>query len=291
MIKIACRSPKDNAEAIVGQGLSLLGLSRRASPMEKFGIDISTDMTVLTGRVLTPPRVSYSAGNPRVENGSWNILNVKFTRSSSSARLAILVLPDGSRDDFRNNEQIKEVVDGLIDKCRKSGMNMGNPAPPIVVQLPRQAQNDPIRGAAIQAIENALVKLQGKPDMVLVFMSNRDPHIYPGLKKLCDTKLGIPTVCMLNSKVRRERGQDQYFSNIALKLNTKLGGINHIISTDHLRWLKDSMLVGMDVTHPGPGSPKGLPSIAAVVASCDGSFIQYPASLRLQEHRKEVSFI
>ena len=51
------------------------------------------------------------------------------------------------------------------------------------------------------------------------------------------------------------------------------------------------MLVGMDVTHPGPGSPKGLPSIAAVVASCDGSFIQYPASLRLQEHRKEVSFV
>lgn len=50
------------------------------------------------------------------------------------------------------------------------------------------------------------------------------------------------------------------------------------------------MLVGMDVTHPGPGSVKGTPSIAAVAASCDGDFIQFPASLRMQESKKEVCF-
>ena len=56
------------------------------------------------------------------------------------------------------------------------------------------------------------------------------------------------------------------------------------------------MLVGMDVTHPSAGSPSGLPSIAAVVASCDGSFFQYPVSMRLQEnqgqkHYNQVSFV
>lgn len=49
------------------------------------------------------------------------------------------------------------------------------------------------------------------------------------------------------------------------------------------------MLVGIDVTHPGPGSVKGTPSIAAVVASCEPDFAQYPASMEIQETKKEVS--
>lgn len=49
------------------------------------------------------------------------------------------------------------------------------------------------------------------------------------------------------------------------------------------------MMVGIDVTHPGPGSVRGTPSIAAVVASTDIGFAQFPGSLRIQETRKEVS--
>ena len=48
------------------------------------------------------------------------------------------------------------------------------------------------------------------------------------------------------------------------------------------------MLMGIDVTHPGPGSVKGTPSIAAVVASYEVEFAQYPASMEIQETKKEV---
>lgn len=48
------------------------------------------------------------------------------------------------------------------------------------------------------------------------------------------------------------------------------------------------MLVGMDVTHPGPGSIKGTPSIAGVVASYDVDHTIYPASLRLQASTQEM---
>lgn len=51
------------------------------------------------------------------------------------------------------------------------------------------------------------------------------------------------------------------------------------------------MLVGIDVTHPGPGSVKGTPSIAACVASIDLQFAQYPASMEIQETKKEVSYV
>jgi hypothetical protein len=53
-----------------------------------------------------------------------------------------------------------------------------------------------------------------------------------------------------------------------------------------MAWLtKDkTMMVGIDVTHPGPTSRVGSPSIAAVVASVDDNFVQviipsYPACL------------
>lgn len=52
-----------------------------------------------------------------------------------------------------------------------------------------------------------------------------------------------------------------------------------------MEWLnkKSTMMVGIDVTHPGIGTQEGTPSIAAVVASVDNQFVQFPASLRIQQ--------
>ncbi|KAH8104896.1 Piwi domain-containing protein [Phellopilus nigrolimitatus] len=291
MITYACNPPFVNAQSITGQGLDILGLRQRASPMQGFGIEVSADMTVVPARVLIPPKVVYSSGSPNVANGSWNILNVRFHRPAQLTRAAILVLADGGRDDFRDNSDpaLRGIVTGFLAKCRASGMQVDSAVPPLLfLRLPKPQQRDPLRSAAIDAIENELKSLPGRPTIVLVFMSGRDSNIYPGLKKLCDSKLGIATVCMLMPKVRKEKGQDQYFSNIALKVNTKLGGVNHQLDASSMRWLKNSMIVGMDVTHPGLGCVKGTPSIAAVVASCDTEFMLYPASLRLQEYRKEM---
>ena len=58
-----------------------------------------------------------------------------------------------------------------------------------------------------------------------------------------------------------------------------------------MAWLtkKKTMIVGIDVTHPGPTSREGTPSIAAVVASVDDSFVQFPASMGVQQSKKEAS--
>jgi hypothetical protein len=50
------------------------------------------------------------------------------------------------------------------------------------------------------------------------------------------------------------------------------------------------MMVGIDVTHAGPTSRYGTPSIAAVVANVDNSFIHFPASIRIQavDYNKEA---
>lgn len=43
------------------------------------------------------------------------------------------------------------------------------------------------------------------------------------------------------------------------------------------------MVVGIDVTHPSPGSAKGAPSTAAIVASTDKFLSQWPADLSIQK--------
>lgn len=48
------------------------------------------------------------------------------------------------------------------------------------------------------------------------------------------------------------------------------------------------MLVGMDVTHPSPGSLPKSPSIAAVVASIDPLYSQWPGSIRPQDHQETI---
>jgi len=82
----------------------------------------------------------------------------------------------------------------------------------------------------------------------------------------------------------------QYFGNVALKFNLKLGGINLLVDPKGLGIINEdkTIVVGIDVTHPSPGSASNAPSVAAMVASVDKFLGQWPADLRVQESRKEM---
>lgn len=67
-----------------------------------------------------------------------------------------------------------------------------------------------------------------------------------------------------------------------MKINVKIGGVNHVVSSerDLPRFGSQTMLIGADVTHPGPGSEH--PSIAGSVATVDGGARRYSFELRTQ---------
>lgn len=81
-----------------------------------------------------------------------------------------------------------------------------------------------------------------------------------------------------------------YWVNVAHKFNLKLGGINHSIAPDALGFLNegDTMVVGIDVTHPTPNSMEDSPSIVGMVASVDKIFAQWPGNIRIQDSRQEI---
>jgi eukaryotic translation initiation factor 2C len=78
--------------------------------------------------------------------------------------------------------------------------------------------------------------------------------------------------------------------NLMMKANLKMAGSNHTIDNGVIDdTLKDTLVLGADVTHPGPGSLMECPSTAAIVGSVDSWAGRFLSSMRLQsEGRKEV---
>lgn len=80
-----------------------------------------------------------------------------------------------------------------------------------------------------------------------------------------------------------------YLGNLALKFNIKGGGVAHTIPANAMKPLDhQTMLVGIDITHPSPDSSDESPSIAGVVASTNKHLCQWPGSIRSQTGRKEM---
>lgn len=81
----------------------------------------------------------------------------------------------------------------------------------------------------------------------------------------------VPSQCMDVCKAfDNERGQMQYMSNIAMKINDKLSGFNHVLPNNKDLPLigQDTMMIGIDVRHP----PARLQhdSVVAAVATLNG---------------------
>jgi hypothetical protein len=128
-----------------------------------------------------------------------------------------------------------------------------------------------------------------------VILRNNAADIYRAIKCIGDVEVGLHTTCMLYDNVKKKRGRDQYLANVSLKINLKLGGVNHVLDRrtgSSPDFIEDgtTMIVGWDVTHPTAiDSGENAPSIAAMVASIDNNLAQWPAILAVQtEGRTEM---
>jgi hypothetical protein len=296
MLGHASRKPSKNAKLIVEQGLSRLGYTPTTHVLDAFGVQVSGEMSVIPARELPPPKVTYAKGPLQVEGGSWNLRNVKFHRGSKAPNWVVLVVNDGVQDlAFENKTDPKLVtfLDAFASKCKSIGMDLApKPSQILATADLSKIQDQRRRPTAIATISQTIQRIQNMKSVsfVLVLLQKQEDFLYPAIKRLCAVDFGVHSQCLWLGKALDEKGREQYLANVALKLNTKLGGINHLLGKDAMTWLKgkSTILVGIDVTHPSPKSVKGTPSIVGVVASVDSDFVQFPASLRLQKSKREV---
>ena len=173
-----------------------------------------------------------------------------------------------------------------VDKFHKALLGMG-----ITADRPTAGSSIVISGPDDMQIENTLRNITSGSSparLVLVILPSSDALLYNRVKHTGDVKVGVHTVCVLRSNFVKQ--QAQYFANVALKVNLKLGGINQLVESTGLDIINEdrTMVVGVDVTHPSLGSAPKAPSIAGMVASVDRWLGQWPADLRIQESRKEM---
>ncbi|KAH7093186.1 Piwi domain-containing protein [Paraphoma chrysanthemicola] len=300
MIRFAARRPHQNAESIAGDGLLVSRIQPFANglntALSKYGIKVNPTMLTVPGRILLPPQLLYRAQstcNPK--NGAWNLdprqLGPKPFRVAKTLGSWNTLLINSGRDTIYGGTPVAmQHLNAFRQTLETYGLNPGPVTEPVVLNVaPGDLQNKDVAKVQKLIMDTLRTKFKAKPNFLFVILASDNPFMYDCIKYVCDCKLGVPNICNVGSKFSKEKGQMQYFANVAMKFNQKLGGVNHTVELSKMAPLDaQTILFGIDVTHPSPGSADSAPSIAGVVASVDSMFSQYPASMRTQRGRQEM---
>jgi eukaryotic translation initiation factor 2C len=103
MIDIACLAPSINQAEIYRNGLPQMGIQPVSDALTRFGISLGTQMAVVPGRILDPPKVAYADRQLQIKDSAWNLRDVQF-RKGAKIGPCVAVVMNERRGDFDNPE-------------------------------------------------------------------------------------------------------------------------------------------------------------------------------------------
>ncbi|KAK9986287.1 hypothetical protein SO802_031238 [Lithocarpus litseifolius] len=192
---------------------------------QNFGMEVNTSMTRVRGRVLGPPVLKLGAQNGKVievtvdeEKYQWNLVKKSVVEGKRIDRWGVI---DFSSNDYKSSLNPDFFIPKLINRCINLGIQMEEPLVYKCTSMNKLSRVDVLLELVESVNEEAYKKDKGHLQILLCVMSRRDPG-YKYLKWISETKVGIVTQCCLSTC----RANDQYFANLATKMNAKLGGSN-----------------------------------------------------------------
>ncbi|CAO1601400.1 hypothetical protein XANCAGTX0491_005063 [Xanthoria calcicola] len=290
MIRFAVRRPTVNAQSIDQDGPTAVGLSPHiVGGVSRFGVNVGNNMITVPGRILNSPEVQYSTpkGMQRADvgSGSWNMVTrnkvpLRFNVAPPLKKWHAIVLHFGNMKEPIPASERASLTAAFDQALRNVGINATRPAPWEPV---RMANRDD------RALANAMEKLPPQHSIVMIILPTSEKWLYDRIKSYGDKGIGLHTVCVLGEKLRKS--DPQTMANVAHKFNLKHHGVNQKLGDAKLGFISKgtTMIVGIDVTHPSPGSVATAPSVAGMVASVDAQLGQWPADLRIQSEARQES--
>ncbi|KAL2588299.1 hypothetical protein AAZV13_13G161800 [Glycine max] len=244
------------------------------------GISIEKQLNLIEGRVLETPKLKVGKNDDCIpHNGRWNFNKKTLLQASHIDYWAVVNFSASCDTSYISRELIR---------CGMSkGINIERPYT-LIEEEPQLRKSHPV--ARVERMFDLLAsKLNREPKLILCVLPERKIcDIYGPWKKKCLSEIGVVTQCIAPVKIT-----NQYLTNVLLKINSKLGGINSLLAIEHsghLPLIKDTptMILGMDVSHNSLGRLDS-PSIAAVVGSRHWPLIsRYRASVRMQASKVEM---
>ncbi|KIJ70038.1 hypothetical protein HYDPIDRAFT_35479 [Hydnomerulius pinastri MD-312] len=286
VLDFATKKPHERLQSI-NNGLSVLAYGQ-SEYVREFGmaVDDATGPLTLTARVLPPPKLRYGQGSPQPvvtpANGAWNMIDKRFFRPATIERWVVVVY---ERQQRFNQQAAQDMINGLTQSCAAVALRVNDTNPLVTWQNGQGNIADQLRAAGNECFQ----KTKQRPTLIVVVLPENGNDIYTAVKHFGDVTVGVATQCLKSAKCFRAK--PQYYANVCLKINVKLGVINTIPDPQSVSVLTDprnpTIVMGADVIHPAPGS-EGRPSFTALVGNVDSDTAKYVATSRVQASRVEI---
>ena len=294
IIRAAAKPPNERRSIIEKNLRNLSNHYDRDPYANAFGLKVSSEMMKIDGRVLEPPTLKYKNSNSVVMKfiipgkGKWSPGSVhdsnalKFLSPIDLKYWGVLDLanlPLNVKEQFFNRLHNEGKIRGMFVKY------------PIYSNA--CAENLSQVRQTFLKMHDHIKRKNGSAQLIMVITDKKGP--WRGeLKYLGDTMLKVPTQFVMKPNIygKDNRGpDDKVLHNLCLKLNHKLGGINHALWKRPPIMNRPVMVMGATVTHPAPSDDSNRPSIAVVVGSVDPNVSQFVVEVRLQHEKRSVEQI
>lgn len=292
----AIREPWENRNLIEEYGRSVfLGADRREGGALEFGLQLEYEMLKVAVTGLDIPGIEY--GNSRVKpfkcrQGSWDLMETKYfrpaIRQERTWTCLDLYAADSERSPVQALASFKDAfASALVNHGLTNYWHRGDELGESHLRLPHNPLPGIFDAAKLghqyDTIHKRLAKEKAAgSNLVLVLLPSKNIELYSAIKKAADQEVGIATICHVKGR-GIPKISPQLHSNLTMKANLKLSrtSVNQRLYSKGKILTNRTMIIGIDVTHPGSSALTDSPSIAAVVGSVDDEFAQWPVSFNV----------
>ncbi|KAI1371293.1 Piwi-domain-containing protein [Hypoxylon crocopeplum] len=283
MIKHAATRPSKRREDIM-EGVKYLEWPKDEY-LRAFGIKIDPQMVVTDAKLLQNPEVAFA--NQKVNPGTtgrWDLRGKKFIEPNPYAlkSWSFICCGDGGKTCQQN--ELENFARQFSQVYRNHGGKVEKPAFAKTIgfgdgdysKICEQAYNETGRW------------FKEDPQIIFFVLPTKNQLTYERIKKNMDCRFNIVSQCLQAGQVKKCQGQ--YLSNVAMKVNSKLGGSTCRVAAPNMTvppfWKQPTMIIGVDVSHGGAGSSQ--PSMAALTMSMDRYASKYAGACETNGYRTET---
>jgi eukaryotic translation initiation factor 2C len=282
MIKFAVTRPPVRAKAIMENVRSLRWVDDPY--LREFGVKINPQMQPVPARVLQNPVIEFRkrTTDPRT-SGRWDLRDQVFAGENPRPLKSWSIVVVNKCVDPPTAARFGAA---FAETYRKHGGKIVTMQPKV---YPLLLQHSSVTADDIEKLyKQTGYDNKSLPDLMFFVMPDKVTVPYERLKMNMEIRFA-----MLTQMVQRDhvmKCQPQYCSNVAMKVNAKLGGFTSRLQKVQF-YSVPTMMIGCDVSHGGAGSQAltgPLASMAAITMSMDRDAIRYQAVCETNGHRVEI---